>query len=112
MTAIIHKGAAFAYEQLTVSTSIVQLTQATFEPANDRGANRAVIVVESGEMRYVVDETTVSATVGTLVDATAATEPVVIYIEGKGNIGRFRAIRDAAADALLSITYERGGPNV
>ncbi len=102
-----HRGRGFAFEQITFSTSALPFTLATWSPSGDRGANRAILTLESGDIRYLLTGDTATATVGQLLDAT--TEPQVLIIEGKDNIQHFSAIRNASVNGIASIHYERGG---
>lgn len=85
------------YRQLSVSTSVVDLADATGGvPA---GATRAVINVAGNDIRWRDDEGTPSSTVGVLQKADTFIElPSIQSIHG------FRAIR-ASADAVLNIVY-------
>jgi len=83
------------YEQLDVSTSEVGFAEL---PAN---AKRAEITVEEDVIRYTVDGITAPTTdVGFLV-----LENVAFVLYGSLTLKNFLAIRDAAADAKLSIHY-------
>lgn len=84
-----------AYEQITVSTTAVGLTPT--------GADRfAVVIVEDNPVRYRDDGTAPTSTVGALVKADQ-----VIIVCGSA-MSRFKAIRQGAADAKLSVTYYQG----
>lgn len=82
------------YEQLTVSTTAVSLTV----PA---GTIRAVLVVEDQDIRYRLDGTDPTATVGFL--AKAAMEPFELY--GNNTLADLSAIRDGGTDGVLSVHY-------
>lgn len=85
------------YRQLTVSTTVVDLIDATGGiPA---GAQRAFVQVEAQSVRWRDDEGTPSSSVGVLSAATDTFE-----LPSKQSINGFRAIR-ASSDAKLNILY-------
>lgn len=94
---------AFAYEAITVSTTAVGFTAATFAPSNAREAVAAMFTVESNPVRYRYDGTAPTATEGHR--AVAANDPIIIY--GRQNIRNFKSIREGAADATVRVTYLR-----
>jgi len=81
------------YEQITVSTAVKTLTV----PAN---AVRAVLVAEAQPLRYRLDATNPTASVGFLV---AAGVPFELY--GASTLAQFKAIRSGGSDAVLSVFY-------
>lgn len=92
----------FAYEAVTVSNSAIGLTKATYDPGQEhQKAIRALITVETANMRYTYDGTTPTSTVGHLVG-----NGDVVTLNGYGNIKRFKAIR-TDSDASIKVTYER-----
>jgi hypothetical protein len=92
-----HAHVPLGYRQLAVSSSVVDLTDATGGiPA---GALRAEVNVAANDVRWRDDAADPSATVGTLQKADTHFElPSIQSING------FRAIR-ASADAVLNIRY-------
>lgn len=82
-----------SYEQVTVSNSAVGLTVPS-------GAVRAEFVVEDQPLRYRLDGTSPTATVGTLAKADKSFE-----IYGEAALEAFEAIRDGGTDANLSVHY-------
>jgi hypothetical protein len=96
---------AFAYETLTVSTTALSLTAATYAPsdANTKGkAQKAIITANDQPARFRYDSGTPTASVG---HKLAAGETIVLY--GITNITNFRVIREGATDVNLAVTYER-----
>lgn len=92
----------FAFETVTVSDSAAVLTAATWRPAAGGGdARYALLTPDAAEMRYRVDGTNPTATVGHL---TADGVDIVLTL---GEICQFAAIRDDAVDVNLSVTYYR-----
>lgn len=81
------------YEQVTVSTTAVGLTV----PA---GTIRAVLVVEDQPLRFRLDGTNPTSTVGMLAKADKEIE-----IFSKEVLEAFKAIRDGGTDAVLSVHY-------
>lgn len=95
---------AFAFEAIAVSTVAKALTAATYMPAAAKVAGRAVIIVEGGDIRCRWDGGAPTSTVGM-----PAYNGDVIVLEGGANLANFKAIKmsTSAADASLSVTYER-----
>lgn len=86
------------YRQLTVSTDVVDLTDATGGiPA---GATRAVINVAAQDVRWRDDEGTPSSTVGVLQKADTHFE-----LPSLQSINGFRAIRAGGTDGVLNILF-------
>jgi len=81
------------YEQITVSTTAKTLTIPS-------GAVRAVLVAEAQPLRYRVDGTSPTSTVGFLV---ASGIPFELY--GSVTLDQFRTIRSGGTDSVLSVHY-------
>lgn len=88
---------AKAFETITVSTTAIGLTTVTRDDAN-----HALLTSEGADFRYRVDGTDPTASVGHLVLAGA-----VLVLEGRGELQNFKAIRDAAVDITLSVSYDK-----
>lgn len=86
--------AAIAHESITVAGTAVGLTDATFG-----NANRAFLTVETAPIRFTIDGTTPTSTVGHL-----ANPGDVIELEGQDELVQFLAIR-VGASATLKATY-------
>ncbi len=82
------------YEQLTVSNTAVALASV---PLN---ANRAIIVVEGKHIRWRIDGTDPTSTVGMKGFANST-----IILESRLQINKFKAIRLISSDAKLSTNY-------
>ena len=82
------------YEQLTVGVSAVGLASI---PLN---ANRAIIVVEDATIRWRIDGTNPTNTVGTksFINST-------IILESRTQITNFKAIRTGSTSSKLSVMY-------
>lgn len=97
---------ANSYEAVTVSSTAVALTASKYEGANvlhhtavPFSAILAVITVEDDDIRYTVDGTTPTSTIGH-----KANVGDVIQIHGRQNINKFRAIR-VTNDSSIRVTY-------
>jgi len=92
---------AFAFEQITVNGA-VGFTSATFNPSNTGGpAQRAVVTVETDQVRYTIDGTTPTSTVGHLLAVGD-----VLVLEGRKNLSNAKFIK-VTNNATISCTYER-----
>ncbi len=87
--------ANFGYESITVGTSAVGIANATRE-----GRNRALITVETDQIRFRTDGPAPTASEGHLVDAGAS-----IILESAPELVNFKAIR-VTADATLKVTTD------
>lgn len=97
---------AFAHEALTVdgTTGGIPFTAATYQDANWKthgSAKMAQVSAETAQMRYTVDGTAPTSTVGHLLEVGDA-----LIITGFGHIKAFRAIRTGSSGAL-KVTYYR-----
>jgi len=102
-----HRLTAFASESVTVSTSAVGLTAASYAPAGQQAARQAFITVESDEIRYWLDGTAPTSTVGHFASTTPPENRIVL--NSLSDITNFRAILDTGAggDATLRVSYFR-----
>lgn len=91
----------FAYENITVGNSSTSLTAATHSPSNQRGAQYALITVETDSIKARFDGGAASATNGHVV-----TTNDTIELEGSNAIANFRAIR-VTNDATIRVSYAR-----
>ncbi len=81
------------FETLTVSTTALQITEAI------RDFDRAYITVESQIVRYRVDGGVPTATVGIRLGVDD-----ILELHGKGEVEKFRVIRQDASDATVRVT--------
>lgn len=93
---------AFAYESVTVAAAAVGLTSATFQPGGATPARRAVLTLETAQIRYRYDGINPTATEGHLLEVGD-----VLTLSGIPNLLQFRAIRTGATSGTLKVTYER-----
>ena len=92
--------ACFAFETITVSSSVKQLTAATLEDSDGK-AKRVVITIQDAQIRWRYDGTDPTASVGNV------SNPFdVIVLQTTANIENFRAIRKGSTDAVLSVNFE------
>lgn len=90
----------FAFEELTISNTAIQLTADTFEDS-DGVAKRVVITIQDAQIRWRYDGTNPTTTVGHV------SNPFdTIVLQTAGNIKNFRAIRKGSSNAELSVSYE------
>jgi len=92
---------AYEFETLTVTNAAKAFTSAKLSATGKENAIRAIVTVEDDSIRYRVDGSDPSATVGHLVYAGGT-----ITIEGITNLTRFRAFR-VTTDAKITVSYER-----
>lgn len=99
----------YDYEDVTVSSSVIGLTESKYKVDSEIGKNsidyfarRAVITVEDAAFRYRYDGDDPTASVGH-----AAANGSVIVLVGEQAISQFKAIRTGGTDATLRVTYER-----
>ena len=93
---------AFAYESVTVATVSIGFTATTYQPTNEVGARRAVITLETAQIRYRYDGTDPTSTEGHILEIGNQ-----LIIEGYGDISLFRAIRTGGTSGVLKATFER-----
>ena len=92
---------SFAYEALTVAGTAVGFTTATLEDA-DGNAQKIFATLETAQIRYTLDGTTPTSTVGHLLEVGDT-----LQITGSDDIVAFRAIRTGGTSASLKVTYSR-----
>lgn len=91
---------AFTAYTKTVSNTAVSITTFTGYTAATRArANKAIIGVRTNGIMLTFDGTTPTATVGIFVAANGTYQ-----VEGQSNITALQFIREAAADAAVTIT--------
>jgi hypothetical protein len=100
-----------AFDTLTVDATAggIGLTEAKYHPLGDEGSDRlarsvarVVITVEAASIRYTYDGTTVTASVGHLLNSGD-----VLVLVGEDAIKNFRAIRTTGTSGTIQCTYER-----
>ena len=91
-----------AYEAITVSTTALSLSAATYV-----GYRTAVITVEDFAVRFRVDGTNPTATEGHLVNAGGK-----IVLGSADEIVQFRVIRQSSGDAKLRVSYGNEGDSL
>ena len=89
-----------AFEQLTVANSVKTLTASKITPSGQAMATQAVCRLETAEIRYTVDTTTPTTTVGTLLEPGDT-----LTLNGHDVLSNFQAIRTGATSGVLACTY-------
>lgn len=92
---------AYAFEQITVSTTAIGFTVATMVQGSSTPVMAVVSLDATNGIRSREDGTNPTATVG-MVGAGGTTFAVC-----QGALGRWKAIRSGAADAIANVTYYR-----
>lgn len=92
----------FAYEEITVSTTAIGFTVATIKPTGHTRAVYALVTCEDAAVRFTMDGTTPTTSLGHLLSAGSSLE-----LESPNTISRFLAIRDGGSDATLRVSYGR-----
>ena len=97
----------FAFETITVSTTVLSLTSSVYVPTGGRPAELAIITPDDtlgNNLRYWPSATNPSAGAdqGHLW-ATGRIPRIILF--GIRNIENFRIVRDGAADVVISISY-------
>lgn len=90
----------FAFETITVSSTAVGFTSATYNPSTGM-AKRALLSCETNPIRFRYDGTNPTSSVGHALAAAT-----MINITGDRAIQNFRMIA-SGSDSTCSITYER-----
>ncbi len=86
---------AIDFESLTISTVAVSITAGNIDQHHDD----ALITVETAAVRFRIDGTAPTATVGHVLEAGD-----VLELRGMGEIGKFQAIRRDGSDATLRVS--------
>lgn len=98
----------YAYESVTVTDSATALTATTYKESkevktnSDRGAARAIITVETAQLRYRYDGSDPTSAEGHILNIND-----VLVLVGTDAISQFRGIRTGGTSAVLKVTYER-----
>lgn len=99
--AVAAQSAYYAFEQITVAGTAIGFTTATISQGNGHAqANKAVCRLETAQIRFRVDGTAPTSSVGTLLevgDILTLTDPVEMQ--------QFKAIRTGSTSGLLDCSY-------
>lgn len=93
---------AFAGEKITVSSSAVGFTAATFQPTTGGGADRVLVTVEDQPVRLRYDGTSPTASVGHLLQPGDS-----ITLTGTDSVANAEFIRSGGTDGVIFVTFER-----
>ena len=91
---------AYNTESITVSNTAIGFTSATIIPEKRTKPIQAVFIVETAQIRFTVDGTTPTTTVGFLAEIGD-----IVTINGEGDIKNFKAIRTGSTDAVIQPIY-------
>jgi hypothetical protein len=91
---------AYNTESITVSSVAIGFTSATISPERRTKPIKAVFIVETAQIRFTVDGSTPTTTVGFLAEIGD-----IVTINGEGDIKNFKAIRTGASDATIQPIY-------
>ena len=90
----------FAGEAITVASNAIGFTAATIISTEVEPAKKAVVTLETAQIRFRVDGTNPEATVGHLLGVGDT-----LILEGEDEIRLFRGIRTSATSASIHCTY-------
>lgn len=90
----------FAFQQITVSTTAIGFTTATYSPGTKGTALLATVIVETAGVRYRKDGTAPTSSVGMPLAAGD-----VLYVWGSVDIKNIKFIRTSGSDATISVEY-------
>lgn len=95
------QGASYlAFEQVTVANSAIGFTATKITPTGGPMATQASCRLETAEIRYTVDLTAPTTTVGTLLEPGDT-----LVLSGHDVLANFKAIRTGATSGVLDCTY-------
>jgi len=98
----------YQFESVTVTDSATALTASYYKDSGSvdtnakRGAVRAVITVETAQLRYRYDGSDPTSSVGHILNIGD-----VLVLVGPDALANFRGIRTSGTNAVLRVTYER-----
>jgi hypothetical protein len=97
---VLAQNAYVVFEQITVAGTSIGLTASKINPAGRDQAQTAICRLETAQVRYTVDQTTPTSTVGTLLEIGD-----VLTLAGNDTLNFFRAIRTGGSSGQLDCTY-------
>lgn len=92
-----------AFEQITVANTAIGFTSTKITSPDGVLMTKAVCNLETGEVRYTIDGTTPTSTVGMI----WAVNTSLTFV-GHDVLSNFRAIRDSGTSGQLDCTYSAG----
>lgn len=90
----------FAFETITVAGTAVELTESTYTDSNGKVAKKALITVESAQLRWRADGTAPTSSVGHALNPYDS-----LILIGSENIRNFKSIRVGSTSAKISVSY-------
>lgn len=100
MTARLAAVSYIAFEQVTVANTAIGFTAGKINPAGQNQATLAVCRLETAEIRYTLDGTTPTSSVGTLMEIGD-----MLAVQGNDVLRKFSAIRTGGSSGQLDCTY-------
>lgn len=97
-----HPLDTFAFEALAVAGTSVPLTATTYDPGTGTPALMAHVQCETAQVRYRIDGTDPTATVGTILDPG---DELIVW--GTMDIQTIEFIRTGGVSATLNVHYAR-----
>lgn len=98
---VIAQNPAFQFEQITVAASSIGFTSATIQAGNGHPQmNKAVCRLETAQIRFRVDGTAPTSSVGTLLEVGD-----ILTLTDPNELQQFRSIRTGATSGLLDCAY-------
>ena len=97
---VIGKYICYDFEQITVADTAIGLTSAKLTA--DPRPKKVVITCETAQLRYRIDGTDPSATVGHLINPLDS-----LVLEGYSQLNNFKAIRKGSTSATIFCSYLR-----
>lgn len=90
----------FAFETVTVGATAKALTEGTYVDSNNAYAKKALMTIESAQLRWRADGTNPTSTVGHVLNPGDT-----LTLVGSTNIRNFRAIKVGTNSAKISVSY-------
>lgn len=99
---VIGKLIPYDFEQITIDDTVGGKGLTSSKLTSDPKPKEVFITVEDAQIRYTIDETTVTSSVGHV------SNPFdVIPLKGFSQLNNFKAIRKGNSSAKISVTYLR-----
>lgn len=88
------------FEQLTVTNVVTVLSEKFYKQQTFMKAQKAVITVETADMRFTTDGVDPTTSVGHLVGSGDTIE-----LDSPDEIKKFKAVRTGSTSAVINVTY-------
>jgi hypothetical protein len=100
LATLAHAAVYLAYEQVTVAASAIGFTSTAITPVGRLKATTATCRLETAEIRYTIDGTTPTTTVGTPLEPLEG-----VTLNGHDVLLNFLAIRTGGTSGTLNCVY-------